>query len=54
MFLEEDKNLLFTASLDNKIFRYNIDYASEFIRKRLATYHIQALPFPRWLRSFSD
>ena len=38
MFLEEDKNLLFTASLDNKIFRYNIDYASEFIRNSKANF----------------
>lgn len=38
IFLEEDKNLLFTASLDNKIFRYNIDYASEFIRNSKANY----------------
>jgi len=32
IFLEEDKNILFTASLDNKIFRYDINYAPDKIR----------------------
>jgi energy-coupling factor transporter ATP-binding protein EcfA2 len=32
IFLEEDKNFLFTASLDNKIFRYNLNYAPNLIR----------------------
>jgi energy-coupling factor transporter ATP-binding protein EcfA2 len=30
--LEEDKNFLFTASLDNKIFRYDLNYAPNLIR----------------------